>query len=75
MLDLVTHIQQQAMWPKSHNFILLTFSNSAEPDQKFADLYVRGSSFRDIEKHLGISKTKVRDTLIRLEIPIRPILQ
>mgnify|MGYP006087977381 CR=1 FL=1 len=72
---MVTHVQQQAMWPKPHNFIQLTFSNSPGTDRNIADLYVKGNSFRDIEKLLGISKTKVRDTLIRLEIPIRPTFE
>jgi hypothetical protein len=69
---LVTPAAHQAMWPKSHNFIELTFSNSPELDENITQLYLKGNSFRDIEKLLSISKTKIRDILIRLKIPIRP---
>lgn len=61
------------MWPKSHNFIYLTFSNSPVTDDKIAELYQKGNSFRDIQKLVGLSKTTVRDTLLKLQIPIRPI--
>jgi hypothetical protein len=62
----------QAMWPKSHNFIHLTFSNSPECDENIVQLYKKGNSFRDIEKVTGISKTKIRAILHRLQVPIRP---
>ncbi len=54
-----------------HDFIHLTFSNSPDLDAKIADLYQKGNSFREIAKLVDLSKTKVRDTLIRLQIPIR----
>ncbi len=72
---LVTRAAQQAMWPKSHDFIHLTFSNSTACDKKVAELYKNGNSFRDIEKVTGISKTKIRTTLRRLQIPSRPLYQ
>ena len=70
---MVTLEQQQAMWPKSHDFIHLTFSNSTACDENITELYKKGNSFRDIEKLTGISKTKIRDVLIRLKFPIRPV--
>ena len=48
--NLVTPAAHQAMWPKSHDFIQLTFSNSTTCDNKVAELYKKGNSFRDIEK-------------------------
>ena len=63
------------MWPESHDFIHLTISNTIDHSTKIADLYKKGNSFRDIEKLLSISKTKIRATLLRLKIPIRPALQ
>lgn len=69
----MTPAAHQAMWLKSHDFIQLTFSNSAKLDENIAQLYLKGNSFRDIEKLLSISKTKIRDILIRLKIPIRPV--
>lgn len=62
------------MWPKSHDFIQLTFSNSTAFDPKVVDLYKKGNSLRDIEKLIGLSKSKVRSALIRNEIPLRPLL-
>ena len=62
-----------AMWPESHDFIHLTISNTVDHSSKIADLYKKGNSFRDIEKLIGISKTKIRDVLIRLKVPIRPV--
>jgi hypothetical protein len=70
---MVTPAAHQAMWPKSHDFIQLTFSNSTACDNKVAELYKKGNSFRDIEKAIGISKTKVRAILHRLQIPVRPV--
>lgn len=70
---MVTPTAHQAMWPKPHDFIQLTFSNSPELDENSTQLYLKGNSFRDIEKLLSISKTKIRDILIRLKIPIRPV--
>ncbi len=72
---MVTPAAHQAMWPKSHDFIELTFSNSPELAENITQLYLKGNSFRDIEKLLSISKTKIRATLLRLKIPIRPALQ
>jgi len=70
---MVTPSQQQAMLGKPHDFIQLTFSNSPALDKNIAELYEKGNSFRDIEKATGISKTKVRAILHRLQIPIRPV--
>ena len=70
---MVTPAAHQAMWPKSHDFIQLTFFNSPVLDENIAQLYQKGNSFRDNEKLLSISKTKIRDILIRLKIPIRPV--
>lgn len=64
---------QWAFRGKLHDFIHLTFSNSTDCDENIADLYKKGNSFRDIEKLTGISKTKIRDVLIRLKVPIRPV--
>ena len=61
------------MWSKPHDFIHLIFSNSPDTEKKVADLYEKGSSFRDIEKVTGITKSKVRAILNRLQIPIRPV--
>jgi transposase-like protein len=58
-----------------HDFIHLAFFNSSDVDAKIADLYKNGNSFRDIAKVVELSKTKVRDILIRLRIPIRSSLQ
>ena len=71
---LVTPAAHQAMWPKSHDFIQLTFSNSTTCDHKVAELYEKGNSFRDIEKAIGISKTRVRNILHRLKVPVRPFI-
>ena len=64
---------QWAIRGKPHDFIHLTFSNSTACDENIADLYKKGNSFRDIENLIGISKTKIRDVLIRLKVPIRPV--
>ncbi len=64
-----------AMQTKPHDFIQLTFSNSTKLDENITKLYLKGNSFREIEKQLSISKTKIRDILLRLKIPIRPLLQ
>jgi hypothetical protein len=71
-------VNRAAHWAnigKPHDFIHLTFFNSPEADAKIADLYKKGNSFRDIGKLMDLSKTKVRDTLIRLQIPIRAAFQ
>lgn len=63
------------MCKNPHEFVHLNFFNSDILDPKRADLYVAGNSFRDIQKITGIPKTKVRDILKRLKVPIRPSLQ
>ena len=72
-LTSATETPPTTVWSKPHDFIHLTFSNSADTDKKVADLYEKGSSFRDIEKVTGITKSKVRAILNRLQIPIRPV--
>lgn len=71
----MTSACRYAMWPESHDFIYLTSSNTIDHSTKIADLYLKGDSFRDIEKLLSISKTKIRATLLLLKISIRPALQ
>ncbi len=61
------------MLGEPHDFIYLTISNTIDHAVKIADLYKKGNSFRDIEKTTGISKTKVRAILHRLQVPIRPV--
>lgn len=70
---MVTLSLQQAMYQNPHDFVRLTFSNSPALGQKITELYKKGNSFRDIEKATGISKTKVRAILHRLQVPIRPM--
>lgn len=60
------------MLTEPHDFIHLEISNSVGHSDKIADLYKKGNSFRDIGKLVGLSKTAVRDVLLRLQIPIRP---
>lgn len=63
------------MLGEPHDFIRLTISNTIDHSTKIVDLYKKGNSFRDIEKLLSISKTKIRAALLRLKIPIRLALQ
>lgn len=70
---MVTLDAQWAIRGKPHDFILLTFSNSTTCDENIVDSYKKGNSFRDIKKLTGISKSKIRDVLIRLKVPIRPL--
>lgn len=63
------------MWPKSHDFIQSSFSNSPVLSDKIAELYQKGNSLREISKIVDLSKTKIRDTLLKLKIPIRPTFQ
>lgn len=62
---------QQAIWSKPHNFIPLAFRNYDDYLEKVADLYQKGLSLRDIGEEIDLSKTKVRDLVIRAGIPLR----
>ena len=71
MERLVTLAHQQAMWPKSHNFIPLAFRNSDNHLEKITELYKQGLSLRDIAKRVDLSKTRVRSLALRAGIPLR----
>ena len=71
MGGLVTPAAHQAMWPKSHDFIELTFRNYDKHLQIVAKLYEQGHSLREISRIVNLSKTKVRDLVLRAGIPLR----
>lgn len=59
------------MWGKSHDFIHLTFRNYNEHLEKVAELYKKGLSLREISRIVNLSKTKVRDLVLRAGVPLR----
>lgn len=71
MGSLVTPGLQQAMWPKSHDFIQLEIRNYDKDLEKVAELYKNGNSLREISILVDLSKTKVRDLVLRAGIPLR----
>ena len=60
-----------AMLGKPHDFIQLTFRNYDKYLAQVAELYTQGNSLREISKIVDLSKTKVRDLVLRAGIPLR----
>ena len=60
------------MWPKPHNFIPLAFRNCDNYLEKVAELYKSGLSLRDVGNQVGLSRTQVRNLVLRAGIPLRP---
>ncbi len=58
-----------------HDFVYLGFTNSREYTSKIAKLYKLGLSLRDLEARFGISKTQIRDKLLKEGIPLRDRLK
>ncbi len=59
------------MLEKPHDFIHLTFRNYDEHLQKVAELYKQENSLREIARVVDLSKTKVRDLVLRAGVPLR----
>lgn len=59
------------MWEKSHDFILLEIRNYDKYLAQVAELYTSGNSLREISRIVDLSKTKVRDLVLRAGIPLR----
>ncbi|MBC7458497.1 MAG: recombinase family protein [Bdellovibrionaceae bacterium] len=59
------------MWGKPHDFIQLTFRNYDKYLAQVAELYTAGNSLREISRIVDLSKTKVRDLVLRAGIPLR----
>jgi len=70
---MVTSGHQWAILTKSHDFKPLEFSNYPKNHDKVIKLYKKGLSLREVEKRAHISKTKVRDILIKAKIPLRAV--
>jgi hypothetical protein len=70
---LVRPSQQQAMWSKPHNFVPLAFRNYDSFLAIAADLYKKGQSLSEIATQVDLSKTKVRDLVLRAGVPLRPL--
>ncbi len=71
MGGMVTPACKQATWAEPHDLIGLQISNCAQQESEVLSFYKNGLSLRDIENRIGYSKSKVRDILIRAEIPLR----
>ena len=56
---------------KPHDFIHLTFRNNDQYLAQVAELYTQGLSLREITRIVDLSKTKVRDLVLRSGIPLR----
>jgi hypothetical protein len=70
---MVTSACRQAMRGEPHDFIYLEIRNSDKYLEKVAELYKAGHSLRDIAKQIDISKTKIRDLVLRAGIPLRTL--
>lgn len=62
---------QWAMLGKPHDFIQLTFRNYDKYLGKVAELYTAGNSLREISRIVDLSKTKVRELVLRAGITLR----
>jgi len=62
------------MLGEPHDFIYLEIRNNDMYLEKVAELYKAGHSLRDIAKQIGLSKTKIRNLVIRAGIPLRTTL-
>lgn len=71
MTNLVTQACRYAMLGKPHDFIHLEFRNYDKYLDKVAELYKNGNSLREISILVDLSKTKVRDLVLRAGIPLR----
>lgn len=67
----MTSACKQAMSLKPHDFIHLEIRNNNKYLEKVAELYRNGHSLRDIAKQIDLSKTKIRDLVLRAGIPLR----
>lgn len=70
---MVTSACKQAMWNEPHDFIHLEIRNNDTHLEKVAELYKSGHSLRDIAKQIDLSKTKIRDLVLRSGIPLRTV--
>lgn len=68
---MVTLDAQWAIRGKPHDFIQLTFRNYDKYLAQVAELYTAGNSLREVSRIVDISKTKVRDLVLRAGIPLR----
>lgn len=59
------------MLGKPHDFIHLTFRNYDKYLAQVTELYTAGNSLREISRIVDLSKTKVRDLVLRAGIPLR----
>ena len=64
---------KQASWGKPHDFISLEIRNYDQHLAKVAELYAAGCSLRDIAKQIDLSKTKIRNLVLRAGIPLRTL--
>lgn len=68
---MATSACKQGMWGERHDFIYLEFRKNDMYLEKVAELYRNGHSLRDIAKQIDLSKTKIRDLVLRAGIPLR----
>lgn len=59
------------MLGKPHDFIHLEIRNYDKYLAQVAELYTAGNSLREISRIVDLSKTKVRDLVLRAGIPLR----
>ncbi|MEN0059371.1 MAG: recombinase family protein [Bdellovibrio sp.] len=69
----MTSASRKAMSPEPHDFIYLEIRNYDHLRGEIASLYKSGLSLRDIEKRMSLSKTKIRDLLLRAGVPLRSL--
>ena len=68
----MTQACNYAINEKPQNFIPLVFPNYDQHLDKVAELYKNGNSLRGISILVDLSKTKVRDIVLKAGIPLRP---
>lgn len=68
---MVTRGTHWAIRGKPHDFIYLVIRNNDKYLAQVAELYTQGLSLREITRIVDLSKTKVRDLVLRAGIPLR----
>lgn len=67
----MTSACRYAMLGEPHDYIYLEIRNNDKYLEKVAELYRNGHSLRDIAKQIDLSKTKIRDLILRAGITLR----
>lgn len=64
---------RQAVLENHHDSIHMEIYKKIALNPKIAELYLKGNSLREIAKQMSLSKTKVRDQLLLMKVPLRII--